>query len=211
MTEQHGVVSFRQMKDGTAEDYALLEKLEEDFAKRLPERILANMKKLEHSLSGYRVTRLEHSLQAATRAKRDGADTDWIVTALLHDIGDDLAPHNHDSLAAEMVKPYVREECTWVMRHHGIFQLVYYGDKVGMDPDARENYRGHRHFDAAATFVERWDQASFDPDYPSEPLSSFAPLVHAVFTRTPWDPANLRDGESVPLFRQDHRGSDASG
>lgn len=198
MTQQQ-VVSFRQMKDGTAQDYAMLEKLEEDFARRLPERILASVEKLEHTLSGYQVSRLEHSLQAATRARHDGADTDWIVAALLHDIGDDLAPHNHDSLAAEVVKPYLREECTWVIRHHGIFQLVYYGDKVGMDPDAREKYRGHPHFDACATFVERWDQTAFDPDYPSEPLSSFAPLIRDVFTRTPWNLDHLRPGASVPL------------
>jgi len=186
-----GPVSFRQMKDGTEADYALLERLEEDFARRLPERVLDHLGRLAHSLSGYQVSRLEHSLQAATRAYRDGADVDWVATALVHDIGDDLAPHNHDSLAAEVLKPYVRAECVWVARHHGIFQFVYYGDKVGADPHAREKYRDSPHFAAAAAFCERWDQAAFDPDYDSLSLDDFAPLVREVFTRPPWDPARL--------------------
>jgi len=192
------IVSFRQMKDGTEADYALLARLGEDHARRLPDRILEHLGRLRHSLSGYRISRLEHSLQTATRAYRDGADVDWVVTALIHDIGDDLAPHNHDSLAAEVLRPYVREECVWVARHHGIFQLAYYGDKVGADPHAREKYRDSPHFDAAATFCERWDQAAFDPDYDSLSLDDFAPLVREVFTRHPWDPAHQRPGVRLP-------------
>jgi predicted HD phosphohydrolase len=199
MTDAHATVSFTRMKDGTAADYALLERLEADFASRLPERILGHLERLEHTLSGYQVTRLEHSLQCATRALRDGADTDWIVTALVHDIGDDLAPHNHDSLAADVIKPYVREECTWVVRHHGVFQLVYYADKIGANPDARERHRDSPHFHKAETFCERWDQAAFDPAYSSEPLRSFAPMVREVFSRTPWDEGHLRPGVAVPL------------
>ncbi len=194
-----GTVAFRRMKDGTEADYAFLAGLEADHARRLPERVLAQLERLAHSLSGYRVSRLEHSLQAATRAYRDGADTDWVVTALVHDIGDELAPHNHDSLAAEVLKPYVRAECVWVVRHHGVFQLAYYGDKVGADPDAREKYRDSPHFDAAVTFCERWDQAAFDPDYDSLSLDAFARMVHEVFTRPPWDPAHQRPDARVPL------------
>lgn len=199
MTQARETVAFRQMKDGTEADYALLARLEDAFASRLPERILAHLERLEHTLSGYQVSRLEHSLQCATRALRDGADTDWIVTALVHDIGDDLAPHNHDSLAADVVQPYVREECTWVVRHHGVFQLVYYADKIGADPHARERHRDSPHFHKAVTFCERWDQAAFDPAYPSEPLATFAPMVREVFARPPWDATYLRPGEHVPL------------
>jgi predicted HD phosphohydrolase len=201
MTEDNNVVSFRRMDEGTFEDYALLERLEEDFAKRLPERILEHVRRLEHTLSGYQVTRLEHSLQAATRARRDGADTDWVVAALLHDIGDDLAPHNHDSLAADVLKPYVREEVTWVIRHHGIFQLAHFGDKVGADPNARDKYADSPHYDAAVTFCARWDQLAFDPDYDSDPLDSFAPLVRDVFAREPWAQQHLQPGVQVPLVR----------
>ena len=134
-------VSFTKMSDGTEEDYAFLAKHEEDYAKALPERIMNALEGLRNSLAGYKVDRLEHSLQTATRAERDGADIDWIVSALVHDLGDDLAPFNHDSMAANILKPYVREECTWVVKHHGIFQYKYYADKIGLDPDARDKFK----------------------------------------------------------------------
>lgn len=185
-----GVVSFRQMKDGTVEDYKLLEEYEDQYAKELPDRILARLKELDDGLSGYQVSRLEHSLQTATRALRDGADADWVVAALLHDIGDDLAPQNHDTLAASVIAPYVREECTWAVKHHGIFQFKYYGDKVGLDPDARDKYADHEHFAVTVRFCEQWDQGSFDPEYKTEPLDTFEPMVREVFSRRPWDKAN---------------------
>lgn len=193
------VVGFRRMEDGTREDYALLEDLEEEFAAGTADRVLAHLRGLEDSLSGYRVSRLEHSLQSATRAERDGADLDWIVTALLHDIGDLLAPMNHDSLAAAVLQPYVREQCAWVLRHHGIFQLAYYGRHVGADPEARRKYAGHPYYDDAVTFCERWDQTSFDPDYDSRSFEHFTPMVREVLARPAWDEAVLRAGVRVPL------------
>ena len=96
-------VSFIQMQDGTAQDYALLAKHEAEFAKDLPNRIMDRLAGLKDSLAGYKIDRLEHSLQTATRAERDGADVDWIACALIHDLGDDLAPLNHDSLAAAII------------------------------------------------------------------------------------------------------------
>ncbi|MGB0908192.1 MAG: HD domain-containing protein [Maricaulaceae bacterium] len=131
-------VSFTKMSDGTEEDYAFLAQHEAEFCAQLPARIMSALENLRSSFSGYKIDRLEHSLQTATRAKRSGADIDWIVSALVHDIGDDLAPLNHDSLAAAIIKPYVREECSWTVQHHGIFQYKYYADKVGLNPDARE-------------------------------------------------------------------------
>jgi predicted HD phosphohydrolase len=192
-------VSFTRMQDGTREDYALLARHEAAFVAGTADRVLAQLRRLDDGLGGYKLSRLRHSLQCATRAWRDGADVDWVVAALLHDIGDDLAPHNHDSLAAAVIKPYVREEVSWVIRHHGIFQLVHYARHVGGDPDAREKYRGSPHFDAAAAFCERWDQASFDPGYDTLPIEFFAPMVREVFARPPWDPAHLRPGVQVPL------------
>ena len=106
-------VSFTEMKNGTEADYKFLAEHEAEFAKELPARIMDRLEGLRNSLSGYKIDRLDHSLQTATRAERDGADVDWIVCALVHDLGDDLAPLNHDSLAAAIVKPYVREECSW--------------------------------------------------------------------------------------------------
>jgi predicted HD phosphohydrolase len=175
------------MEDGTSEEYAFLAKHEAAFAHDLPDRIMTRLEGLRNSLSGYKVDRLEHSLQCATRAERDGADVDWIVCALVHDLGDDLAPYNHDSLAAAIVKPYVREECSWTVQHHGIFQYKYYADKVGLNPEERQKYKDSPYFEAAEKFCRDWDQNSFDPDYDSFPLAHFKPALEEVFRRPAWD------------------------
>lgn len=193
------IVRFRRMSDGTAAEYQMLAELEHEFCKQLPDRILKELRDLENSLSGYQVTRLEHSLISATMAERDGADVDWIVAALIHDIGDALAPHNHSQLAASIVAPYLREECTWALKTHGIFQMVYYAHFTGGDRYARDIYKDHPYYQTGIDFCERWDQSAFDPDYKWESLEHFEPMLRAVFARTPWDPAVIRAGERVAL------------
>jgi predicted HD phosphohydrolase len=192
-------VKFRQMKDGDKEDYAFLDDLEREFCQGTADRLLDALERLDKSLSGYQVTRLGHSVQSATRAWYDGADTDWIVGALLHDIGDIYAPHNHDEYAATILKPFLREQVTWCVRTHGDFQLLYFGQHVGANPDKREAHRGSIYFDDCAEFCERWDQSSFDPDYPSKPLDFFADMVREVFNRPAYDPAFMQPGIRVPL------------
>ena len=185
-------VQFTRMADGTKEDYALLHGLEAEYAAHLPERILDGLRRLDDGLAGYQVTRLGHSLQTATRAQRDGADVDMVVAALVHDIGDELAPDNHSQLAAAIVRPYVRAEVTWTVLMHGLFQLRYYGHHVGLDPEAREQHRDHPWYDTCDRFCADWDQTSFDPAYPTEPLEAFAPLVREVFTRPAFEPCRSR-------------------
>lgn len=188
------IVSFRRMEDGTREDYLLLDRSERDYAQGLPDRIIAALQKLDHSLAGYPVTRLQHSLQAATRALRDGADDDLVVAALVHDIGDELSPYNHQDIAAAILKPYVREEVTWIVAHHALFQNYYYVHHLGGDRNGRERYKDHPWYAATRDFCANWDQNSFDPDYPSEPLSSFEPALRRVFMRTPHDPRYTEAG-----------------
>lgn len=192
-------VKFTQMKDGDAEDYAFLNEHEIEYTKGTADRLLNALRDLDESLSGYKVTRLGHSLQSATRAWRDGADIDWIVAALLHDIGDIYAPYNHDEYAATVLKPFVREQCTWTVEKHGDFQMIYYAHHVGANPEKRGQYKGHPYFDDCAEFCERWDQASFDPEYEDLPLEFFRPMVREVFAREPYDPAVIRVGERLPL------------
>ena len=180
-------VGFTEMKAGTREDFALLDAQAELYAHGLPDTILATLRQLGQGMQGYRVTRLEHSLQAATRAARAGADDELVLAALLHDIGDELAPYNHAAVAAAVLKPYVREEVVWIVEHHGLFQTYYYAHHQGRDRNMRDRLRGHRWFDATAAFCENWDQASFDPSYVSMVLSEFEPLVRQIFRRTPHD------------------------
>ena len=192
-------VKFTAMKDGDKEDYDFLTVHEVEYAKGTADRLLKALVALDESLSGYKVTRLEHSLQSATRAWRAGADIDWVVSALLHDIGDIFAPHNHDEYAATILKPFVREQCTWVVAAHGDFQLLYYGEHVGADPMKRNRFKGNIYFDDCAEFCEAWDQSSFDPDYDMLPLEFFAPMVREVFARPAYDEAVLRPGQRVAL------------
>ncbi|MEM0978412.1 MAG: HD domain-containing protein [Pseudomonadota bacterium] len=184
-------VKFTQMKDGDAEDYAFLTKHEIDHTKGTADRLLQALVELDEGLSGYQITRLGHSVQSATRAWNDGADTDWVVSALLHDIGDIYAPYNHDEYAATILRPFVREQCRWVVEKHGEFQMLYFGHHVGGDQHKRDKHKGHEFFEDCAEFCERWDQSSFDPAYQTKPLDFFAPMVREVFARAPYDPAVL--------------------
>jgi len=192
-------VKFTAMKDGDKEDYDFLTAHELEYCAGTADRLLRALVSLDESLSGYQVTRLGHSLQSATRAWKDGADTDWVVAALLHDIGDIYAPQNHDEYAATVLKPFVREQCTWVVEKHGEFQLVYYGEHVGANPLKRDVYAGHPYFDDCVDFCARWDQASFDPNYETLPITFFAPMVREVFAREAYDPDVLRPGQREPL------------
>jgi len=142
-------VKFTAMKDGDREDYEFLTEHETAYTTGTADRLLDALVELDQGLSGYRVTRLGHSLQAATRAWRDGADTDWIVAALLHDIGDIYAPYNHDEYAAAIIKPFVREQCTWVVEKHGDFQRLYYAHHLGGNPHARDRFAATPYFETA--------------------------------------------------------------
>ena len=175
-------VSFTEMKHGTQQDYVLLDRYEQEHTASVADRLLSALSQLRHGLGGYQIDRLTHSLQSAARAEADGADDEWVVAALLHDIGDDLAPMNHSDFAAAILKPYVRDEVHWVVAHHGVFQMVYYAHHLGKDPSARERYRDHPYYGRCVRFCERWDQPSFDPDYPTPPLEHFAPKVRAIFS-----------------------------
>jgi predicted HD phosphohydrolase len=179
-------VSFTRMDQGTAEDYALITRLEEEHKQaHLADSVLGVLQAMKGETMGFPVDRYEHSVQTATRALRDGADEEMVVAALLHDIGDALAPDNHSELAAAVLRPYVSERTWWIVKHHGLFQGYYFYHHVGRDRDAREQYRSHPHFQACADFCEHWDQVAFDPDYDTEPLETFEPMVRRLFARQP--------------------------
>ena len=182
------IVSFTRMDEGTVQDYEILDKFEKQHIKALPDRILGALANLENSLAGYKLSRLDHSLQSATRAEDDGADIELIVAALIHDLGDDLAPENHSQLAATIIRPYVRAEVTWVVHMHGLFQMQFYGQQMGLPADGHLAYKDHPWFDSCQRFCDDWDQQAFDPDYPTRTLTHFEPLLREVFSRPAFDP-----------------------
>jgi predicted HD phosphohydrolase len=181
-------VSFTQMQDGNADDWALLERFEETFNAGLPDRVLAAVEALNGSYGGYQVSRYTHSLQAATRAMRDGKDEEYLVAAVVHDIGDELAPFTHGEMVAAVLKPFVREELCWMVQHHPVFQLHYFSYLSEDDRSRRDAWRDDPRYALTAEFCERYDQASFDPDYSTEPIEVFEPMVRRVFAEPKYLP-----------------------
>ena len=178
-------VKFTEMKNGSKEDYLLLDKHEQNYINGTADRIMKFMKELNSTLEGYKITRLEHSLQTATRALNDQASEEMIVAALLHDIGDELAPLNHAEYAAAVLKPYVSEKTHWIIEKHGEFQAYYYAHHLGGNRNKRDKYKDHKYYKDTLNFCEKWDQASFDPNYKSLTLKDFEPLVRKIFSRKP--------------------------
>jgi predicted HD phosphohydrolase len=179
-------VSFTRMDEGTAEEYAFLGKLWEEHRRaHLVDTVLGLLRLMQGPKLGYKIDRYQHSLQTATRALRDGADEETVVVALLHDIGDPIAPDNHSEVAAAILRPFVSEDNYWLLKHHGVFQGYYYFDKIGQDRDARARFRDHPCYEKTVMFCERWDQTSFDPDYDTLPLETFEPMVRRLFAKAP--------------------------
>ena len=174
------------MKKGTKEEYLLLDEYEQNYINGTADRILQFMKGLTSTLEGYKITRLDHSLQTATRAFRDRADEEMVVAALLHDIGDELAPLNHSEYAAAIIKPYVSKKTHWIIEKHGEFQMYYYAHHLGADRFKREKYKDHKYYQDTINFCEKYDQCSFDPEYKSMSLEEFAPMVKRIFARKPY-------------------------
>ena len=179
-------VKFTQMKDGNKEDYLLLDKHEKKFQEETADRLIKFMNGLNSTLEGYKINRLEHSLQTATRALNDKADDEMIVAALLHDIGDELAPLNHSEYAATVLKPYVSEKTRWIVEKHGEFQMYYYAHHLGGNRNQREKYKGHKYYEDTINFCENWDQKSFDPNFKSLQLKDFEPFIKKIFGRKPY-------------------------
>ena len=174
------------MKNGTKDDYLFLDRHEKNFARKTADRILQFMSGLTETLEGYQISRLEHSLQSATRAYKNGESEEMVVAALLHDIGDELAPMNHSEYAAAILKPYVSERTHWIVEKHGEFQMFYYAHHLGGDKNKRDKYKGHKYYQATIDFCEKYDQNSFDPNYKSLPLDFFKPMVKKIFSRKPY-------------------------
>ena len=175
--------TFSEMKNGTAEDYAIIGEHGSKFANELPNRILAHLDLLRGDTGGFAVDRFTHSIQTATRAHRDGKDEEYVVCALLHDIGDTIASANHADLAATMLEPFVSEKNYWIVKHHGIFQGYYFFEHLGLDKNMRDQFKGHEFWNDCAEFCSKYDQNSFDPEYENMDIKEFIPMVQNVFAK----------------------------
>jgi predicted HD phosphohydrolase len=181
----HGIedrAKFTSMVDGTREDWMKIGRASVEFRTGLADRVLTHLKLLDGDFGGFPVDRLEHSIQTASRAHRAGKDEEYVVCALLHDIGDTLGSASHADIGAAILKPFVSEQNHWMLENHGIFQGYYFFEYLGLDKDMREQYRGHPNFEYTAQFCHLYDQSAFDPAYESMPLDAFEPMVQRVFS-----------------------------
>lgn len=175
--------SFTHMKDGNPEDWEAIGTNFRSFARKLPERILDHLRLLKGDFGGFPIDRLDHSLQTATLAHEDGRDEEYVVCALLHDIGDTLGSYNHADIAAAMLEPFVSEENHWMVKHHAIFQGYYFFHHMGMDRNLRDQYKENPLFNQTAEFCAKYDAAAFDPNRKALPLDFFEPMVQRMFEK----------------------------
>ncbi len=186
------LAKFHQMTEGTAEDYAIVAAANAQHVKSLPNRLIEHMMLLDGDHGGFAVDRLEHSVQTATRAHQAGENEEYVVAALLHDMGDILCPSNHADMAATILKPFVDEDIHWMVEKHAIFQGYYFFDFLGLDKNMRDQFKGHPCFEKTAQFCHLYDQNSFDPKFESMKLEDFRPMLERVFAR-PKNSIYLRD------------------
>lgn len=175
--------TFNAMVDGTQEDWHRIAVAAIEFFPGLPDRVMAHLRLLDGDFGGFKVDRLTHSLQTATRAHRAGKSDDYVACALLHDIGDTLGSANHADIAAAIVKPFVDDDLHWMVEQHGVFQGYYFFHYLGLDRNLRDQFAGHPYYDLTEEFTAEYDQPAFDPDYPTMPLEEFEPLLRAFFAR----------------------------
>ena len=172
---------FTHMKEGTGEDWQIIAKSFGEFSKGLPDRIITHLRLLEGDFGGFKIDRFQHCLQTATLAHRDGKDDEYVVCALLHDIGDTLGTFNHADVAAVLLEPFVSKANHWMVKHHAIFQGYYFFHYLGMNRDMRENFKDHPHYRQTLEFVSKYDSPAFDPEGETLPLDYFEPMLRKLF------------------------------
>ena len=174
---------FTHMKDGSAEDWKIIGAEAKNSFNELPERIIKHLMLLEGDDGGYAVDRLTHSLQTATLAHKDGKDEEYVICALLHDIGDTLGPSNHADVAATILEPFISEENHWMVKHHAIFQGYYFFEYLGLNRNLRDQYLEHPYYEKTLEFIEKYDAPAFDPEMETYPLSFFEPMLRSVLAK----------------------------
>jgi predicted HD phosphohydrolase len=179
-TETPERTSFKSFEESTAQDWAVIAPQLSVTQGLVADRVIGLLRELGEDYGGFPINRLEHSLQTATRAERDGKDDEYVFCALIHDIGDTLSPFNHPAIAAGIIKPFVSEANHFMVKHHGEFQGYYFWHHLGMDKDARDKYRDSEFFDHTEEFCAKYDQTAFDADYVSNPLEHYEPLIRQI-------------------------------
>jgi predicted HD phosphohydrolase len=176
----HARATFKRMEDCTKADWDIIVPEARQYAQALPDRVLTHLKMLEGDYGGFPVDRYSHCLQTATFALRDERDEEYVICALLHDIGDTLGSYNHPEIAAAILKPFVSEANHWMVENHGVFQGYNFFHHIGMDRNMRDRYKGHPHYERTAEFIELYDNPAFDPAREILPIATFEPMLRRL-------------------------------
>ncbi len=176
-------MSFRRMDEGQVQEWMAIGQEVAKRQARMPQIIKSMLAQLEEQMDGFNINQLQHGLQTATRAERDGATEEMIVAALCHDIGKAISIDNHPAIAAEILKPYVSRETYDIVRTHQDFQGRHYYALMGKNPNAREQYENEAWYAKAVQFTDEWDQTSFDDQYDTLPLAHFEPMIDRIFAQ----------------------------
>ena len=174
---------FHSMDQCTKDDWRIINAAMKPFIASLPDRVLSHLKMLQGDCGGFAVDRLDHCLQTATRAFKDGRDEEYVVCALLHDVGDLLGPRNHADVAAAILKPFVSEQNHWMVEKHAIFQGYYFFHHLGLDRDMRDRFRDHPHYGRTEEFCALYDNPAFDPQAETLPIEEFLPMLQRVMAQ----------------------------
>lgn len=174
--------AFHDMSEGVQEDWAIIGAATLQHGSGLPDRVLTHLKLLSGDFGGFAVDRLTHCLQTAARAEKAGRPDDYILAALIHDIGDTLGPYNHADIATAIIRPFVQEDLEFMVAKHAEFQGYYFFHFLGLDRDRRDRYSDSPYYDLTMEFCADYDSPSFDPNYDTPPLEHFEPLIRAKMT-----------------------------
>jgi len=173
--------TFTSFEESTRDDWQTIASQLPSTQAMAGDNIVEQLRMLDRDFGGFPVSRLEHSLQTAARAENDGRDEEYVLCALVHDIGDTLSPYNHEAIGAAIVKPFVSPANHWMVEHHGYFQGYYFWHHIGADRNARDRFAGHEFYDYTAEFCAKYDQTAFDPGYTSPDLAYYEPLLRKFF------------------------------
>lgn len=175
--------SFSKMSESTADDWQAIMGEQIAFVRKLPDRILAHMELLNDDYGGFPVDRLQHSLQTAELAAEAGEDEQYVVCALLHDIGDTLGSTNHADVAAAILQPFISEENLWMIKNHAVVQGYNFFHHIGLERDMRDQLKTHPYYDRTERFVNNYDDLAFDATKAKLSLQLFEPMVRKVFAK----------------------------
>ncbi len=183
MRSQWRRIDKRSLEDCRADEWHVLSTQKRDYLnERCADEVLRMLRiQADDPSFGYSVNMYQHCLQTATMMYRDNLPEEDIVVGLLHDIGYMVCPEAHGSFAALLLRPYISDRNHWMLEHHEVFQQVHFHEMDGIDPNERDKWRDHPHFDWTAEFIAKYDQLAINIDAEILPIETFEPMVRRVF------------------------------